>query len=194
MYVLTLEFNRTTTALTSSLSTHISLLLNLSASNKIVDFLVRAFFFSLNLVFNAAMWALFTAALTRGDSTTRVSIINVSANFGVTAVLGWVIFGEELKGLWFLGAALLVAGNVVIGLREGENKQGKGTGRREGGEGEREGRRGEEEEDLLNGDGDGDLVDLDEITTSQAGDRDGIGRGEEENERVKKGSYVDDPL
>jgi hypothetical protein len=64
------------------------------------------------------MWALFTAALTRGDSTTRVSVVNVSANFMVTAVMGWMIFGEELKGLWWVGAALLAVGNVVIGRRE----------------------------------------------------------------------------
>ena len=74
------------------------------------------------------MWALFTAALTRATSTTRVSIINVSANFFVTAVAGWLIFGEDLKGLWWLGAALLVVGNVVIGRREEGEKPGGTVG------------------------------------------------------------------
>lgn len=41
----------------------------------------------------------------------------------ITAVLGFLIFSEKLPPLWFLGAALLVAGNVIIGRREeGEDK------------------------------------------------------------------------
>lgn len=64
------------------------------------------------------MWALFTKALARGTSTTQVSIINTSSNFMITAILGFIIFSESLPPLWWLGAALLVAGNVIIGRRE----------------------------------------------------------------------------
>jgi len=64
------------------------------------------------------MWGLFTKALTLASSTVRVSVINTSANFMITAVLGAMIFSESLPGLWFLGAALLVAGSVIIGRRE----------------------------------------------------------------------------
>lgn len=81
-------------------------------------------FFGLNLIFNGIMWALFTKALARGTSTTQVSILNTSSNFMITAILGWMIFSESLPPLWFVGAALLVAGNVIIGRREdGEEKQ-----------------------------------------------------------------------
>jgi hypothetical protein len=64
------------------------------------------------------MWGLFTRALTLASSTVRVSIINTSANFMVTAVLGALIFNEKLPGVWWLGAAMLVAGSVIIGMRE----------------------------------------------------------------------------
>lgn len=64
------------------------------------------------------MWGLFTRALTLATSTTRVSIINTSSNFMLTALLGLIIFSESLPGLWWLGAAFLVAGSVVIGARE----------------------------------------------------------------------------
>ena|SRR5438045_8035556 len=64
------------------------------------------------------MWALFTKALARGTSTTQVSILNTSSNFIITALLGFFIFTESLPPLWWLGAALLVAGNVIIGRRE----------------------------------------------------------------------------
>lgn len=39
----------------------------------------------------------------------------------ITAFLGLAIFSESLPPLWWLGAALLVAGNVIIGRKdEGE--------------------------------------------------------------------------
>jgi hypothetical protein len=55
-------------------------------------------FFGMNLLFNAIMWGLFTRALTLANSTVRVSVINTSANFMLTAVLGWIIFHESLPG------------------------------------------------------------------------------------------------
>ena len=64
------------------------------------------------------MWALFTKALARGHSTTQVSIMNTSSNFVITAILGFVIFSEALPPLWWLGAAMLVAGNVIIGRKD----------------------------------------------------------------------------
>ena len=80
------------------------------------------------------MWALFTSALTRASSTTRVSIINTSANFMLTAFSGWMVFGEKLPGLWWFGAAGLVVGNVVIGRREEEGDDSKvSLGGRSGG-------------------------------------------------------------
>lgn len=69
------------------------------------------------------MWGLFTRALTLASSTVRVSIINTSANFIVTAVLSFIIFSESLPGLWWLGASLLVAGSVIIGMREETEKK-----------------------------------------------------------------------
>lgn len=64
------------------------------------------------------MWTLFTTALARGHSTTQVSIMNTSSNFVITALLGLAIFSESLPPLWWLGAALLVAGNVIIGRKD----------------------------------------------------------------------------
>lgn len=68
------------------------------------------------------MWGLFTRALTLASSTVRVSVINTSANFVITALLSLMIFSEKLPGLWWLGAALLVAGSVIIGRREEDTK------------------------------------------------------------------------
>ncbi len=64
------------------------------------------------------MWTLFTTALARGNSTTQVSIMNTSTNFVLTAFLGFAIFSEALPPLWWLGAAMLVAGNVIVGRKD----------------------------------------------------------------------------
>lgn len=64
------------------------------------------------------MWTLFTQALSRGHSTTQVSIMNTSSNFVLTALLGLAIFSESLPPLWWLGASMLVAGNVIIGRKD----------------------------------------------------------------------------
>lgn len=65
----------------------------------------------------------------------RVSVINTSANFVITAVMSALIFSENLPGLWWLGAAMLVAGSVIVGMREeGEGKVGV-AGEGGGGEG-----------------------------------------------------------
>lgn len=79
-------------------------------------------FFGLNLIFNGIMWTLFTQALAKGNSTTQVSIINTSSNFMITALLGLIIFSESLPPLWWVGAALLVAGNVIIGSQDESDK------------------------------------------------------------------------
>jgi hypothetical protein len=96
------------------------------------------------------MWGLFTRALTLASSTVRVSVINTSANFVVTAVLSALIFAEELPGLWWLGAAMLVVGSVVIGMREEGEKAGEGESEARF-QGEREGAA-----PLLGGEGDED--------------------------------------
>lgn len=36
--------------------------------------------------------------------------------------MGWLIFAEALPPLWWLGASLLVAGSVIIGRRDEEEK------------------------------------------------------------------------
>ncbi|KAM7200066.1 hypothetical protein V8F20_005487 [Naviculisporaceae sp. PSN 640] len=116
----------TTTELTTSFATGIAKLLQLSDFGNVIEVIVRSMFFGLNLVFNGVMWTLFTKALTKGNSTTQVSIINTSSNFVITAILGVAIFSESLPPLWWLGASMLVAGNVIIGQKdEGGSKSGE---------------------------------------------------------------------
>ncbi|KAK6085613.1 hypothetical protein SCUP515_00720 [Seiridium cupressi] len=107
----------TTNDLTSNISQSFAKAFGLTAIENIIELIVRCAFFGLNLVFNGVMWTLFTKALARGSSTTQVSIMNTSTNFMITAILGFIIFSESLPSLWWLGAAMLVAGNVIIGRK-----------------------------------------------------------------------------
>lgn len=116
----------TTTELTSSFSQAIARLLHFTDEEKMIEVIVRGIFFGLNLVFNGVMWTVFTQALARGHSTTQVSIMNTSSNFVITAMLGFVIFSEALPPMWWMGAAMLVAGNVIIG-RKDESEGSKDT-------------------------------------------------------------------
>ncbi|KAI0888733.1 uncharacterized protein GGS22DRAFT_152235 [Annulohypoxylon maeteangense] len=124
---------------TNDLSTHIaqgiSGFLGLTDLEKVVEVIVRCAFFGLNLLFNGIMWSLFTQALAKGQSTTQVSIMNTSTNFVITAFLGLAIFAESLPPLWWVGAAMLVAGNVIIGrgtTEEGSEAEAEVEGLRDG--------------------------------------------------------------
>lgn len=64
------------------------------------------------------MWTLFTRALTASPSTTKVTITNTTANFLVTGVLGMLVFRENVNAQWLLGAALMAAGCIIVGMRE----------------------------------------------------------------------------
>ncbi|KAI1877098.1 uncharacterized protein JN550_001170 [Neoarthrinium moseri] len=108
----------TTNELTSNISSAIAKAFGLVAFENALELIFRCIFFGLNLVFNGVMWTLFTKALARGTSTTQVSIMNTSSNFMITAILGFMIFSESLPPLWWVGAAMLVAGNVIIGRKD----------------------------------------------------------------------------
>lgn len=93
-------------------------------------------FFALNLLSNFTMWALFTRALTASPSTTKVSITNTASNFLVTAILGMIVFAEHVRGLWWLGAAMIGAGCILVGMRDGDGEKKVDSGVAGGGDGD----------------------------------------------------------
>jgi hypothetical protein len=96
----------------------------------------------------------------------------------VTAVLGWMIFGEKLPPLWWAGASLLAAGNVVIGRREEAEKPGGTIGLDE--------TREEAENLLAETQDEGDLVELEDESLSV--------KRAAESARIKKGEDADHPI
>ena len=110
-------------------------------------FVLNQIFFLLNILSNIMMWALFTRALTASPSTTKVAITNTSSNFLVTALFGMIVFGERVAGLWWLGAAAMGAGCILVGMRDEKDKGASGgsDSRRASGEDEED----EEERAIL---------------------------------------------
>ncbi|KAJ5496458.1 FMN-binding split barrel-related protein [Penicillium fimorum] len=88
-------------------------------SSPVIEMLTRGACLGLNVICNIIMWALFTRALTAGPSTVKVSITNTASNFLATALFGMVVFQEAVGGLWWLGAAMMGAGCILVGMREG---------------------------------------------------------------------------
>ncbi|KAJ5563299.1 Pyridoxamine 5'-phosphate oxidase [Penicillium sp. DV-2018c] len=88
-------------------------------SSPVIEMIVRGACLALNILCNVIMWALFTRALTAGPSTTKVSITNTASNFLATALLGMIVFSEAVGGLWWVGAGMMGAGCILVGMREG---------------------------------------------------------------------------
>ncbi|GFO30998.1 transmembrane protein 42 [Plakobranchus ocellatus] len=65
-------------------------------------------------VFNALMWVLFTKSMHLCSSTLEATAFNTSANFISTAIVGKLLFGEQLSMQWCLGSTLIVLGLVVL--------------------------------------------------------------------------------
>ncbi|ODM17828.1 hypothetical protein SI65_06616 [Aspergillus cristatus] len=86
--------------------------------NPTLELVIRGAFLALNMLSNIIMWALFTRALTASPSTTKVSITNTSANFLVTALLGMLVFKEQVGGLWWVGAGMMGGGCILVGMRD----------------------------------------------------------------------------
>ncbi|KIV99211.1 uncharacterized protein PV09_09075 [Verruconis gallopava] len=109
----------TTNDLTTSLSIRVADSLYLPLQyRQYLDLVLRVAVFGISFLFTGTMWALYTKALTASPSAIRVNIVNTSSNFIVTALLGAIIFGENLPLLWWVGASFLIAGSVIISQRD----------------------------------------------------------------------------
>lgn len=107
----------------------------------------------------------------------------------MTALLGLIIFGEKLPPLWWVGAGLLAAGNVVIGRREeGEKPVGKEglESREDGGLGRREGVEEGEGVPLMQDE----YLQQDDMIDQNVD----VARSESTKEATKKGEDADAPL
>ncbi|KAF2396692.1 hypothetical protein EJ06DRAFT_483172 [Trichodelitschia bisporula] len=112
----------TTDELTSSWAASIAEALGTTPSNASIDYGIRCVVFALSFLFSSVMWGLFTRALSLAPSAVHANVVNTSSNFIIAALLGVAVFGERLPPQWWLGAALLITGSVIIGRQTGSPK------------------------------------------------------------------------
>eukprot|EP00741_Cyanophora_paradoxa_P022638 tig00021493_g21863.t1 len=63
---------------------------------------------------NALMWTVYAAAMQALSSTALASLVNTAANTAATGLLAWLLLGERLGALWWLGAVFMVVGLSLI--------------------------------------------------------------------------------
>ncbi|KAL3860749.1 hypothetical protein ACJMK2_010824 [Sinanodonta woodiana] len=88
-----------------------------SMSNSIchsVSFGLRVACFLGIFIFNALMWTFYTKSLQFCRSTVEATVTNTAANFLLTAVIGFMLFGEHLSVKWWLGSCLILTGLWLI--------------------------------------------------------------------------------
>ncbi|KAJ3036753.1 hypothetical protein HDV00_002415 [Rhizophlyctis rosea] len=85
----------------------------------------RTFSLLATILSNLLMWLTFSKALAATPSTVEVTVLNTATNIALTGVLGKLVFGEVLGVRWWIGAACIVAGSVV--LTEAQRKREKVT-------------------------------------------------------------------
>jgi uncharacterized membrane protein len=105
---------------TSSLSDYLYTALPLmdAVDNDTFQVGVRMMLFGCIFACNALMWGLFTRALNKSSSSGVVTVLNTASNFCVTALLGHFIFHEPLGMRWWMGAACIAAGTVIMTLQD----------------------------------------------------------------------------
>ncbi|KAJ1949315.1 hypothetical protein IWQ62_006753 [Dispira parvispora] len=77
-------------------------------------YVLRGCFVGLIFACNALMWAMFSKALHKADSSVTVTVYNTAVNFCLTAVLGRLAFNEPLCLRWWFGASLILLGSVLM--------------------------------------------------------------------------------
>jgi drug/metabolite transporter (DMT)-like permease len=92
-------------------------------ANDAVFYAARVAFFGLYLLLNGVMWAQFSKAMAL-STTLKASLVNTSANFVFTALLGVVFFGDKLPFAWWIGSCFLLAGFILVTSDTEDAKQG----------------------------------------------------------------------
>ncbi|KAB0795754.1 hypothetical protein PPYR_09815 [Photinus pyralis] len=77
-------------------------------------FIVRVVFFGLMLLCNGSVWTLYVKALQSTNSTLTATVLSSAVNYLLSAILGYIVFGEITSLLWWTGLSSVLVGVVLI--------------------------------------------------------------------------------
>jgi uncharacterized membrane protein len=89
------------------------------------DYIVRAVFFLLILVFNSVMLSFYIRVL-QAVSALQASLLAFVCNYLVSSAIGLLLFGEHISVQWILGAMLMTAGAIRISVGGGGSESSEG--------------------------------------------------------------------
>ena len=75
---------------------------------------MQAVCFGMIILCNMAMWSLFVRALDRLPSSLIATAVNTASNFFLSALFGFLLFGEGLPLMWWMGASLILLGLLFM--------------------------------------------------------------------------------
>lgn len=78
-----------------------------------VGYIIRGCFAVLMLMLNGTMLGLYVRAM-QEEGSVVATVINMASSFLGTGLLGYFLFEEQLKPLWFLGATLMASGVYLV--------------------------------------------------------------------------------
>lgn len=88
-------------------------LISILDCDQIVSY-IRIICFGMIFLCNALMWTLFVKAMQKCSSTVEATLINTASNLAFTAILGYLLFAENLSLLWWIGMSFIVIGMCLI--------------------------------------------------------------------------------
>ncbi|XP_063697497.1 transmembrane protein 42-like [Culicoides brevitarsis] len=86
-----------------------------TVENNAILYTITSINIALMLLFNGLVWTFFVKALQSKDCNTATATVTSSgANYILSALLGWLIFGETNCGLYWFGIFLIIIGLAII--------------------------------------------------------------------------------
>ncbi|XP_062560373.1 transmembrane protein 42 [Armigeres subalbatus] len=91
-------------------------------SNKELQLLMKVLCIVIMVLLNACVWRFFVKALHTNGGTLVASLVSAASNYTVSALLGWLIFGEQTSIIWWIGTTLVMAGLLLIMTDDESNR------------------------------------------------------------------------
>ncbi|KAK4877076.1 hypothetical protein RN001_009582 [Aquatica leii] len=75
---------------------------------------LRLIFFSLMIICNGSVWTFYVKALQSSESSLSATVLSSAINYLLSALFGYVIFGEVTSLIWWTGLSFVLLGVVLI--------------------------------------------------------------------------------
>ncbi|XP_054258283.1 transmembrane protein 42 [Macrosteles quadrilineatus] len=90
--------------------------------NEVAQYIVSALCLVLMIICNAAVWTFFVKALQESPSTFIPTISVAAVNYISSALIGWLLFGESVSTMWFVGTSLIIGGLALLASDSAKEK------------------------------------------------------------------------